>query len=70
MRKKKKLIILILVLFISIGFAILSANLNINGGVGFNSNNFDVHFENIKVISEDVDYSTLEVDSSDNTKIN
>lgn len=70
MRKKKKLIILILVLFISIGFAILSANLSINGGVGFNSNNFDVHFENIKVISEDVDYSTLEVDSSDNTKIN
>lgn len=70
MRKKKKLIILLLVLFISIGFAILSANLNINGGVGFNSNNFDVHFENIKVISEDVDYSTLEVDSSDNTKIN
>lgn len=70
MRKKKKLIILLLVLFISIGFAILSANLSINGGVGFNSNNFDVHFENIKVISEDVDYSTLEVDSSDNTKIN
>lgn len=70
MRKKKKLIILLLVLFLSIGFAILSANLSINGGVGFNSNNFDVHFENIKVISEDVDYSTLEVDSSDNTKIN
>lgn len=70
MRKKKKLVIIILVLFISIGFAYLSTTLNLNGAITFNENNWDIHFENIKVISTDVSYSTLEIDSNDSTSIN
>ncbi|MDO4996494.1 MAG: glycine rich domain-containing protein [Bacilli bacterium] len=72
MRKKfnKKILIIFLVLLISIGFAYLSTTLNLNGTVGFNSNTFDVHFDNIELVSEDVEYTTLEVDTQDNTKVN
>ena len=72
MRKKfnKKILIIFLVLLISIGFAYLSTTLNLNGTVGFNSNTFDIHFDNIELVSEDVEYTTLEVDSQDNTKVN
>lgn len=70
MKNKRNILIIILLLFISIGFAYLSTTLNINGGITFNQNNWDIHFENIKVITTDVSYTILEVDSNDNTKIN
>ena len=70
MKKNNKIIIIVLLLFISIGFAYLSTVLNINGAVTFKENNWDIHFENINLISTDVGYSTLEIDSNDNTKIN
>ena len=57
-------------MFITIGFAYLSTTLNLNGAVTFRENNWDIHFENIKLISEDVEYTTLEVDSQDPTSVN
>lgn len=70
MKKNKNIIVTFLILFISIGFAYLSTTLNIGGSVTFKENNFDIHFENIEVISEDVSYSTLEISNTTPTTIN
>ena len=56
-KNKKNKVFIILIIFISIGFAYLSATLNLNGTVGFNANTFDVHFDNIEIVSEDVTYT-------------
>ena len=72
MRKRniKRSIIIFLILLITIGFAYLSTTLNLNGAVTFRKNNWDIHLENLQLISEDVSYTTLEVDSQDSTKVN
>ena len=72
MRKRtyKKSIIIVLILFITIGFAYLSTTLNINGAVTFRENNWDIHFENLTIVSEDVEYTSLEIDSNNTTTIN
>lgn len=69
-RKPKSTFILLLIVSISIGFAYLSSVLNINSGVSFRENSFDVHFENINLLSEDVEYTTLEISPSDSTTLN
>ena len=45
--KVKKNLILLLILFISIGFAFLTTNLFINSTIGYNSNSWDIYFDNI-----------------------
>ena len=50
MKRNKRFIVLMLVLFISIGFAVLSVSLNLRGTVGFESNTWNVYFDNISVI--------------------
>ncbi|MDO4996033.1 MAG: glycine rich domain-containing protein [Bacilli bacterium] len=69
-RTYKKSIIIVLILFITIGFAYLSTTLNINGAVTFRENNWDIHFENLTIVSEDVEYTSLEIDSNNTTTIN
>lgn len=69
-RKPKSTFILLLIVSISIGFAYLSSVLNINSGVSFRENSFDVHFENINILSEDIEYTTLEISPSDSTTLN
>lgn len=54
-KKRKKYLILILLFFISIGFAFLSAALNINGLIGYRGNSWDVHLENVQIITNDID---------------
>lgn len=51
---KKKYIIFILILFISIGFAYLSTTLNIAGLIGYKGNKWNVYFDNIQMITNDV----------------
>lgn len=64
----KKLIILFVILFISIGFALLSTNLNIRGLLGFKDSKWDVHFDNIELINNDVE-SSIPVINETNTSI-
>lgn len=56
MKKKnlKKFIILILVLSISIGFAYLSTTLNIAGLIGYKGNSWNIYFDNVQMIINDV----------------
>ena len=53
-RINKKFIIFILILFISIGFAYLSASLNIAGLIGYKGNTWNVYFDNVQMIKNDV----------------
>lgn len=64
---KKRLFIFFLVLFMSIGFAYLSSSLNINGIFDFASSTWDVHFENIQIINNDIDASIPTLDSNKTT---
>ena len=66
-RKRLGLIILVLILFISIGFAVLTINLNIQGGITFRDNVWDVHFANIEVESGSTDEDTPIISSNDTT---
>ena len=53
-RINKKFIIFILILFISIGFAYLSSSLNIAGLIGYKGNTWNVYFDNVQMIKNDV----------------
>ena len=53
-RINKKFIIFILILFISIGFAYLSATLNIAGLIGYKGNSWNIYFDNVQMIKNDV----------------
>ena len=50
----KKYIIFILILFISIGFAYLSTTLSISGLIGYKGNSWNIYFDNIQMITNDV----------------
>lgn len=53
-RKHLKLISLILILIISIGFAYLTSSLVINGIIGYKGNTWNIYFDNIHMITNDV----------------
>ena len=53
-RINKKFIIFILILFIIIGFAYLSATLNIAGLIGYKGNSWNIYFDNVQMIKNDV----------------
>ena len=44
-----------LILVISIGFAYLTSNLFINGLIGYRGNSWNIYFDNIQMINNDVD---------------
>ena len=60
-RSKNKKITILLLLCLSIGFAYLSANVAINGLLGYGASRWDVHFENIKLVHtlEDSEQPTI-----------
>lgn len=60
----KKKYLLFMILFISIGFAFLSANLNINGIFNIASSTWDVHFENIEIINNNIEADLPVIDSN------
>lgn len=54
-KKHLKIIAFILILVISIGFAYLTSNLFINGLIGYRGNSWNIYFDNIQMINNDVD---------------
>lgn len=53
-RRKRKLLFILLILFVSIGFAYLSASLNIAGLIGYKGNSWNIYFDNVQMIKNDV----------------
>ena len=75
MRKVKKnnfFLVLILVTFfcLSIGYAVIGRQLQINGNSEVKQNTWDIHFENIILLSNSVSNSEKRVISSDNLSVN
>lgn len=65
--KNKKFIIFILILFISIGFAYLSATLNIAGLIGYKGNSWNIYFDNVQMIINDVEGEKPTINNSKDT---
>lgn len=66
-KKNLKLIALILILFISIGFAYLTSSLVINGLIGYKGNTWNIYFDNISMIENDVNGSKPTINNSKDT---
>lgn len=66
-RKHLKLISLILILIISIGFAYLTSSLVINGIIGYKGNTWNIYFDNIHMITNDVGGDKPTINNSKNT---
>lgn len=66
-RKHLKLISLILILIISIGFAYLTSSLFINGLVGYKGNSWNIYFDNIKILKNDIDAFSPTINNSKDT---
>lgn len=66
-RKHLKLISLILILIISIGFAYLTSSLFINGIVGYKGNTWNIYFDNIHMITNDVGGDKPTINNSKDT---
>ena len=65
--RNKKFIIFILILFISIGFAYLSATLNIAGLIGYKGNSWNIYFDNVQMIINDVEGDRPTINNSKDT---
>lgn len=65
--KNLNLIALILILFISIGFAYLTSSLVINGLIGYKGNTWNIYFDNISMIENDVNGSKPTINNSKDT---
>ena len=66
-RKHLKLISLILILIISIGFAYLTSSLVINGIIGYKGNTWNIYFDNIHMITNDVGGDKPTINNSKDT---
>ena len=66
-KKNLKLIALILILFISIGFAYLTSNLVINGLIGYKANSWNIYFDNVSMIINDVNGSKPTINNDKDT---
>lgn len=66
-RKHLKLISLILILIISIGFAYLTSSLVINGIIGYKGNTWNIYFDNINMITNDVGGDKPTINNSKDT---
>lgn len=66
-RKHLKLISLILILIISIGFAYLTSSLVINGIIGYKGNTWNIYFDNIHMITNDVGGEKPTINNSKDT---
>ena len=70
MKRKNKVTYLgfiIMILLIGIGYALLTTNLNITGTTVLKDNRWDIHFENVNVITGSVTASTPSIDQSGTT---
>ncbi|MDO4996416.1 MAG: hypothetical protein Q4E69_04490 [Bacilli bacterium] len=65
--RNKKFIIFILILFISIGFAYLSTTLNIAGLIGYKANSWNIYFDNVQMIINDVEGDRPTINNSKDT---
>lgn len=61
---RKKYIITFMLLLISVGFAYLSSNLNISGLFDFAASTWDVHFDNVQMIRNDLEADVPIIDVS------
>ena len=70
MKRKNKVTYLgfiIMILLIGIGYAILTTNLNITGTTVLKDNRWDIHFENVNVVTGSVTASTPTIDQAGTT---
>ncbi|MDO4995889.1 MAG: hypothetical protein Q4E69_01795 [Bacilli bacterium] len=66
-RKYLKLISIALILIISIGFAYLTSSLIINGIIGYKGNSWNIYFDNISMIKNDVGGAKPTINNSKDT---
>lgn len=63
----KKILVVVILLLISVGYAYLSSEFQINGDVGYSKNTWDIHFDNIHIVENDIDASKPQI--IDNTSL-
>ena len=66
-RKLNYMILIIMILVISIGYAVLSTNLNIVGAGTINNPTWNIHWENVSVMTGSVSASTPTIDTAKTT---
>ena len=63
-------IAIVTLVLIGIGYAVLTNNLSIQGNTNVKKNTWDVHFENLKVISSNINQTDRSANITNDTKVN